>query len=128
MSILRSVRPASLLALLVLIAGALLTSSLRRVAAADPPGVTPNSVTATLAPGASTTVTKTVTAPTIPPKPDLVFLADTTGSMGSAIANVKANVVNVTNTVQGAQPQAQFAVAEYKDDGAASCASDPFAF
>ncbi len=52
-------------------------------------GVDPSSVSTTLASGASTTITKTVHTPAVPPKVDIVFLADTTGSMGSAIANVQ---------------------------------------
>ncbi|MFC5288095.1 Calx-beta domain-containing protein [Actinokineospora guangxiensis] len=91
-------------------------------AAAAPPGVTPSTVDVTLGPGQSTTVAKSVTTAAVPPNPDLVLLADTTGSMGGAIANVKANAGEITSDVLGAQPSAQFAVAEYKDF------TDPFAF
>jgi uncharacterized repeat protein (TIGR01451 family) len=95
--------------------------------AVGPPGVDPASTTLTLLPGESSAVIhKTVHTPTIPPKPDLVFLSDTTGSMGGAIANVKANAVNVMNTVLAAQPQAQFGAAQYKDFF--ECSGDPFAF
>jgi hypothetical protein len=79
------------------------------------PGVTPATVTLDLAPGASTTITKTVSTPPIPPKPDIVFLVDTTGSMGSVISNVQSNAHTILNDVASAQPDAQFAVAEYKD-------------
>jgi hypothetical protein len=41
----------------------------------------------TFAPGGSLTIDKTLTTPVIPPKPDVVFLADTTGSMQSALDN-----------------------------------------
>jgi hypothetical protein len=91
-------------------------------AAAAPPGVTPSTVDVTLGPGQSTTVAKSVTTAAVPPNPDLVLLADTTGSMGGAIANVKANAGEITSDVLGAQPSARFAVAEYKDF------TDPFAF
>lgn len=77
--------------------------------------VSPQTVDITLQPGGSTTVEKTVTTPTVPPKPDIVFLADTTGSMGAAINNVKTNASNVMSTVLSAQPDSQFGVAEYKD-------------
>src|ERR671923_1566735 len=80
-------------------------------AADGPPRVDPPTVSASLKPGESTSVTKTVHTPAIPPKPDIVFLSDTTGSMGAAIANVRTNAVSVMNTVLAAQPLAQFAAA-----------------
>lgn len=85
------------------------------VAAAAPPGVDPATVDLTLAAGQSTTVTKHVTTSAVPPNPDLVLLADTTGSMGGAITNVRANANAITGDVLAAQPTAQFGVAEYKD-------------
>lgn len=93
------------------------------VATATGAGVDPASYSATIASGGSVTITKTVHTPAIAPKPDLIFLADTTGSMGSAIANVKANAVNVMNSVLAGQPQAEFGVANYKDF---NCDSVPF--
>jgi uncharacterized repeat protein (TIGR01451 family) len=92
------------------------------------PGVTPSSVSLTLDPGQSATVDKTVHTPTIPPKPDLVFLADTTGSMTGAISNVQANAANVMATVAGAQPLAQFASASYKDFDNSGCGPDPYVY
>ncbi|MGA6162541.1 Calx-beta domain-containing protein [Amycolatopsis magusensis] len=93
--------------------GALLTST--PVAVAAPPGVDPDTVDVTLPAGESTTITKNVTTAAVPPNPDLVLLADTTGSMGGAIANVRANAGTITGDVLAAQPSAQFGVAEYKD-------------
>lgn len=84
------------------------------VASADP-GVDPADVTLSLAPGESTTIAKTVATPPIPPKPDITFLIDTTGSMGGVISNVQANANTILSNVASAQPDAQFAVAEYKD-------------
>lgn len=95
--------------------GALLAPA--AVAAAAPPGVDPATVDLTLAAGQSTTVTKHVTTSAVPPNPDLVLLADTTGSMGGAITNVRANANAITGDVLAAQPTAQFGVAEYKDFG-----------
>ena len=95
-------------ALLVLVVGSV-------AAATGTPGVDPAHVTGTLLPGASATISKTVHTSTIPPNPDLVFLADTTGSMGGAIGNVQANATNVMNTVIGAQPSSFFGAASYKD-------------
>lgn len=95
------------------------------LAVASNPGVDPNSVTVTLSPGASKTVNKVVHTPAIPPRPDIVFLSDTTGSMGGVIANVQANATAIMNSVIGSQPDAQFAAAEYKDF---NCSIDPFAY
>ncbi len=83
--------------------------------------VSPSTVSETVNPGAVITVAKTVTTPAIPPKPDVVFLADTTGSMGGAIANVKTGSTGIMNQVRTAQADSQFGVANYKDfsDGAA---------
>lgn len=91
-------------------------------------GVTPSSVSLTLDPGQSAVVNKTVHTPTIPPKPDLVLLADTTGSMGGAISNVQTNASSVMGTVAGAQPLAQFGVASYKDFDNSICGPDPYVF
>ena len=60
--------------------------------------VNPPSFSATLEPGQSTSVTKTVQTPAIPPNPDIAFLADTTGSMGPEIADVKTNAGSVLST------------------------------
>ena len=84
--------------------------------AAAAPGVAPAHHSGALAPGQSVTITKTVETPPIPPNPDIVFLADTTGSMGASIANVKANASSILSQIKTAQPTAQFAVAEYKDE------------
>lgn len=67
------------------------------------------------APGGSVTSSKTLTTPEILPKPDVVFLADTTGSMGPPLANVQANIAAIMNQVVAAQPQAEFGAANYKD-------------
>lgn len=85
-------------------------------AAAAP--VDPPSVIATIPTGGSAgPITKTVHTPPIPPKSDLVLLADTTGSMGSAIANVKANASSVMNTVRASDSDSQFGAASYRDSG-----------
>src|SRR5688572_22172576 len=100
-----------------LLAGCLASSGWALVpagAAADP-GVEPSNVTLTLGPGGSADVNKVVHTPPVPPKPDLVFIADTTGSMGGAIANVRTNAAAILDEVSTAQSTAQFAVAEYKD-------------
>ena len=88
------------------------------------PGLTPASVEATIAPGGSMDIAKTVLTPAIPPKPDVLFLADTTGSMGPAIANVQASAAAVMTAVVTAQPDAQFGAANYTDF---DC-TDPFPY
>ncbi len=100
-------------ALCALTIGTVLVST-TGIASAEP-GVDPADVTLTLSPGESKTITKTVSTPAIPPKPDITFLIDTTGSMGPVISNVQTNANSILNTVASAQPDAQFAVAEYKD-------------
>ncbi|WP_082748315.1 HYR domain-containing protein [Nocardioides jensenii] len=79
------------------------------------PGVTPSPYATALDPGQSVTITKTVETPVIPPNPDIVFLADTTTSMGASIANVQSNAASIVDQVLADQPTAQFAVADYKD-------------
>ncbi|CAN5659879.1 hypothetical protein BH23CHL2_BH23CHL2_19970 [soil metagenome] len=88
------------------------------------PGLNPASVEALVFPGESIVIDKTVHTPEFPPQPDIMFLADTTGSMGPAIANVKANATAIMNQIAAVQPQAQFGAAEYRDF---NC-SDPFAY
>jgi hypothetical protein len=77
-------------------------------------GVSPN-VNQAENPGAVIHVTKTVSTPPIPPKPDIVLLVDKTGSMGGELANVKANFSSIITQVKAVQPDAQFAVAAYCD-------------
>ena len=64
--------------------------------------MTPAHYSDALAPGDSVTITKTVETPAIPPNPDIVFLADTTGSMGSSLANVKANAASILSQIKAA--------------------------
>lgn len=94
-------------------------------AALADPGVDPASVSVGAVPGATITVNKVVHTPTIPPKPDVMFLADTTGSMGPAIANVRTNAGTIMSTVRAAQSDSQFGAAEYKDF---NCSVDPIPY
>ncbi|GAA3245205.1 Calx-beta domain-containing protein [Dactylosporangium siamense] len=104
---------ASLLSL-VLTAGAV-TVFATGTAAQAAPGVTPPNVSLTLGPGQSADVAKHVETAPVPPKPDIVFLADTTGSMFDPITDVRTNAASVMGQIAAAQPSAQFGVAEYKD-------------
>ncbi|SFB50077.1 von Willebrand factor type A domain-containing protein [Amycolatopsis marina] len=85
------------------------------VADDGPPGVHPSAVDLTLAPGESREVGKRITTSSIPSNPDLHFLADTTSSMGAAIAGVRQSAGTIMDTVRRAQPSARFGVAEYRD-------------
>jgi hypothetical protein len=86
--------------------------------------VTPPTFTGSLKPGEHATIAKTVTAPTVPPKPDVYFLADTTGSMGPAIANVKANAVAILAALDAATSDSRYGAGQYKDFNS----GDPFAY
>jgi len=96
-------------------AGLVLTAGTWTLAVAQ--ALDPMSVSATIKPGDSFDVSKHVTTPLIPPKPDICFLADTTGSMGTAIGNVKANATAIMNVIRASQADSQFCAAEYKDVG-----------
>lgn len=79
--------------------------------------VSPSSFEATLGVGASTTINKTVTVSAGTPTSSLVdvfFLSDTTGSMGSSIANVKAAASSILTATAGLG-DVRFGVGEYKD-------------
>lgn len=84
-------------------------------AAMAAPGVDPKNVELLLHPGDSTTITKTVTTPEILPKPDIYFLADTTGSMGPAINNVKANATDIMDAVDAVANDPQYGAGQYRD-------------
>lgn len=101
---------ASLLAVLAVIC--ILMLGLASPAAA---AVTPDTITKTIDPGDDMTVDKEVTTTAIPSKPDIYFLSDTTGSMGGAIAAVKANANAIMTSVLSSAPDARFGVGNYKD-------------
>lgn len=87
-----------------------------------------------LASGGGVTQTKTITTPEILPTPDIYFLADTTGSMGPALANVQANASDILDTVKAEAADPRFGAGDYKDfrscfEGETPpCFSDAYAF
>src|SRR6187551_3656286 len=81
------------------------------------PGVTPASVKRDADPGTTFNINKVVSTFEIPPKPDVILLVDITGSMSSAINNIKSNLGSVISTVTGTQSTAQFAVVSFGDLG-----------
>jgi len=82
-------------------------------------GIDPSSVEQTIADGGAVEIQKTVHTPTIPPQADICFLADTTGSMGPALANLQAGIGSIMTDVLTEAPNAQFCAAQYKDVGEA---------
>lgn len=61
--------------------------------------------------------TQTDTNTTDPGPSDVYFLADTTGSMGGAIGNVRVNAANIKAILEANVADVQFGVGEYKDVG-----------
>lgn len=80
-----------------------------------PPAITSITGAAIPTSGGTSTLFRSQITPRIPPKPDIVFLADTTGSMGDAIKNVRDNIASIMRQVLDVQTNAQFAAASYKD-------------
>jgi Bacterial TSP3 repeat len=73
--------------------------------------------TPNLAPGTSAGFTSQTyhTAPAPTGDEDVVFLFDTTASMGTALANAKSKAGDILDAIKASDPNAQFAVASYKD-------------
>ena len=109
---LQSVRRASVLAAAI---AALPVAMLPSVAHAD--GISPGTFSATLAPGGSTTITKTVTVTHGTPTSalvDVLFLTDTTGSMSPSISAVQSQFSSIISDLAGLGNVA-FGTAQYKD-------------
>ena len=70
---------------------------------------------ALLAPGQSAMFTNSVTPPVIPPKPDVYFLLDSTGSETGLIGTLKCSSVAILNTVSQSTTSARFGAGDYKD-------------
>jgi hypothetical protein len=75
----------------------------------------PAVVTLTLQAGQSADVKKTLHLDALPGAADIVFAVDTTGSMGTAIAQAKTDATNIVNQVQAQIPGARFALVDFKD-------------
>jgi len=88
--------------------------------------ITPATFSATIANvGESVSVNKTVTVTQqLTSALDILFLVDTTGSMGSSLANVSAGFSSISANILGVAPNASFGVAEYKDFNT----GDPFTY
>ncbi|OHA63894.1 MAG: hypothetical protein A2940_00995 [Candidatus Wildermuthbacteria bacterium RIFCSPLOWO2_01_FULL_48_29] len=93
----------------------------------DPPSISPSSVVVDIPQGGETVIEKTVQTSTIPPKVDIYFLSDTTGSMGRAIAAVQGGAGAVLATIDAATPDARYGAGDYKDFQSPT-QLDPYAF
>ena len=77
--------------------------------------LTPTPFVVTLQAGQSTTVAKSLHLDGLPARADIIVAIDTTGSMGTPIAQAQADAVNLCTTVQGSIPGARFAVMDFED-------------
>jgi hypothetical protein len=94
-----------------LFVGSLLTS----MTAFGADSFTPNPVNRTLPAGGSANVAKTLHLDALPGAADIIIAIDTTGSMGAAIAQAKAQATQLCTDVQNAIPGARFAVFDFRD-------------
>ncbi len=85
------------------------------VAAAMGSDIQPRSVDVVIFPGGSSGVEKTVTTPGLPPVVDICLLEDETGSFYDDIGNLQAAAEGIFDDVTAASPDAQFAVAGFRD-------------
>ncbi len=77
--------------------------------------IQPRSVEQTIFPGGSVDIQKTVTTPTLPPVVDICLLQDETGSFADDLGNLSAAAPGIYDDVVAASPDAQFAVAGFRD-------------
>jgi len=78
-------------------------------------GVSPATWSATMSPGDCRDFTMSVTTGTYTPKLDVLFLIDTTGSMGDEINTMKSYATNVMNQVRARVADSWFGVADFRD-------------
>ena len=79
--------------------------------------LTPTELVATLAPGETVTEDKTASLPAQADVVDIVFAFDITGSMGGELANLKANAVDIMNSLAGLISDVQFGLVSFADYG-----------
>jgi Mg-chelatase subunit ChlD len=97
------------------LAGAVLLVPLGAVAQAAHADISPETSTITINAGESGTESKTVTVPRLPAKADIEIAIDTTGSMGGAINQAKAQATDLVNTIRSNVPDANFSVVDFRD-------------
>jgi len=84
-----------------------------------PPTVDPDGVDRPARPGEQLTVDVAVTVPTVPARPDVVFLVDGTNGMQTALAQLRNQLPGVMMQIAQEQPDARFGLAAYRgsEDG-----------
>lgn len=86
--------------------------------------ISPTTINATLAPCESINETKTVVIPELPPKADVIFSFDLTGSMGGIISTAKSNASEIMDELDALPGvDIQYGVMSYMDypDNYSSC-------
>jgi hypothetical protein len=81
------------------------------------PSLIPDELTATLSAGESIEEENMGYIPGAPPKGDIVFTIDLTGSMNEELSNVKNNSINIMNAVRGIISDTNFGVISHMDYG-----------
>jgi hypothetical protein len=77
--------------------------------------LTPSPVSVSLVAGSTKDVNKTLTLDGLPARADIIVAIDTTGSMGTPIAQAQADAINICSTVKGSIPGARFAAVDFED-------------
>src|SRR5205085_3307240 len=78
---------------------------------------------ATLSPGQTNSENIVVNLPSAPPKGDVLFSFDLTGSMDPALSALRTNATNIMNAINGVIPDAQFGLITHKDYASPTVAS-----
>ena len=78
-------------------------------------GLTPDVFVTTLRVGETDTEDKEVDVPEVPPKGDVLFSFDLTGSMGGELTTVKTHGVDIMNDIAVAIPDANFGLISHED-------------
>ena len=77
--------------------------------------IAPITLEATLKPGESVSETKTVEIPALPPRADVIFAFDLTGSMIGITATAKARAIDIMNNLDATGVDINYGVASYMD-------------
>lgn len=77
---------------------------------------TPGTIDRLAYPGQGFAIDQVLATPVIPPKPDIVFAIDTTGSMSGTIGAIHSNVATIVRQVRDREPDAQFALVGYRSE------------
>lgn len=75
----------------------------------------PETFSVELKPGETVVEHKTAFLPASPPRGDVIFSMDLTGSMGGELNNMKTNAVAIMNAVAAVIPDVEFGVTSYED-------------